>query len=131
MALVCLQTGIKNRVQAILHRLGVLHSFSDLFGQGGRALLSDLELPQASGAVLQGYLRWLDDLAEEIQQVEHWMRRTLPQDEVVRWLKAIPGIGLIRAYVIRAEIGQSQAGPSARGPQATLGSHPCVALSSA
>ena len=113
-ALVCLQTGMKNRIQAILHRLGVLHSFSDLFGKGGRAFLSDLELPEASQAVLRGYLRLLDDLAEEIKQVEQWMRRNLPRDEVVRWLKTIPGIGLILAYVIRAEIGQIERFPGYR-----------------
>ena len=113
-ALVRLQTGVKNRVQAILHRLGILHSFSDLFGQGGRAFLEDLDLPEASQAVFSGYLRLLEHLGEEIQKVEQWMRRNLPEDEVVRWLKTIPGIGLILAHVIRAEIGQIERFPSYR-----------------
>ncbi len=110
-ALVRLQTGVKNRVQAILHRLGVLHPFSDLFGQGGRAFLKELDLPEDSEAVLSGYLRLLDHLAEEIKKVEQWMRRKVPQDEAVRWLKTIPGVGLILAYVIRAEIGQIERFP--------------------
>lgn len=113
-ALVRLHTAMKNRIQAILHRLGVLHAFSDLFGKGGRAFLNDLELPEASQAVLSRYLRLLDHLGEEIKQVEQWMRRNLPQDEVVRWLKTIPGIGLILAYVIRAEIGEIERFPSYR-----------------
>jgi transposase len=113
-ALVRLHTGVKNRIQAILHRLGVLHSFSDLFGKGGRVFLDDLDLPEASQAVLGGYLRLLDYLGEEIQEVEQWMRRNLPQDEVVRWLKTIPGIGLILAHVIRAEIGQIERFPGHR-----------------
>ncbi len=113
-ALVRLQTGVKNRVQAILHRLGILHPFSDLFGKSGRAFLEKLDLPEASQAVLDGYLRLLDHLREEIQQVEQWMRRNLPEDEVVRWLKTLPGIGVILAHVIRAEIGQIERFPSYR-----------------
>ncbi len=37
MALSALRTAVKNRVQAILHRHGILHDFSDLFGKAGRA----------------------------------------------------------------------------------------------
>jgi transposase len=113
-ALVRLHGGVKNRIHAILHRLGILHSFSDLFGKGGRAFLEKLDLPEASQAVLGGYLRLLDHLREEIEQVEQWMRRNLAQDEVVRWLKTLPGIGVILAHVIRAEIGQIERFPSYR-----------------
>ena len=112
--LVRLQTGVKNRVQATLHRFGILHSFSDLFGKAGRTFLEELDLPEASQAVLRGYLRLLDHLREEIEQVEQWMRRNLPQDEVVRWLKTLPGIGVILAHVIRAEIGQIERFPDYR-----------------
>jgi transposase len=112
--LVRLQTGVKNRIQAILHRRGILHPFSDLFGKSGRAFLEKLDLPEASQAVLSGYLRLLDHLGEEIQQVQQWMRRNLPKDEVVRWLQTIPGIGLILAHVIRAEIGEIERFPSYR-----------------
>ncbi len=113
-ALVRLHTGVKNRIQAILHRLGILHSFSDLFGKGGRAFLEKLDLPEASQAVLDGYLRLLDHVRKEIEQVEQWMQRNLAQDEVVRWLKTLPGIGVILAHVIRAEIGQIERFPSYR-----------------
>ena len=41
MALSRLRSGVKNRVQAILHRLGILHPFSDLFGKQGRRFLVD------------------------------------------------------------------------------------------
>jgi len=113
-ALVGLHTGVKNRIQAILHRLGILHSFSDLFGKSGRAFLEELDLPEASQAVLGGSLRVLDHLREEIREVERWMRRNLEEDEVVRWLQTIPGIGLILAYILRAEIGQLERFPSYR-----------------
>jgi transposase len=106
MALVNVRTGMKNRIQAILHRRGVLHSFSDLFGKGGRAWLDELGLPIAAREVLDGYLRLTDALDASIHQVEHWMEENLEEDQVVQWLKTIPGIGLILAHVIRAEVGQ-------------------------
>src|SRR5580704_11355325 len=68
MALVGLRTGVKNRVQAILHRLGVLHKFSDLFGKQGRAWLDELSLPVASREVLDGQLRLLDTIGDWIAE---------------------------------------------------------------
>lgn len=42
------RTQIKNRIQAILHRQGMLHEFSDLFGKQGRQFLADLALPDGT-----------------------------------------------------------------------------------
>jgi transposase len=106
MALVGLRSGLKNRIQAILHRLGLLHKFTDLFGKQGRGWLEALNLPTASREVLDGQLRLLDSLDELITEVEDWMQQNLVEDEVVRWLMTIPGIGKILAHVIRAETGQ-------------------------
>jgi transposase len=105
-ALVGIRTGVKNRIQAILHRRGVLHSFSDVFGKRGRAWLDELELPVAAREVLSGQLRLIDLLEELIAEVEQWMTQNLEEDSIVQCLKTIPGIGLILAHVIRAEIGQ-------------------------
>ena len=114
MALVVLRSGVKSRVQAILHRLGILHSFSDLFGKAGRRFLEGLDLPPASAAVLRGYLELLDALTRLIVDVEAWMVENLEVDEIVRLLMTLPGIGLILAHVIRAEIGQIERFPSRR-----------------
>lgn len=114
MALVQLRTGMKNRVQAILHRQGVLHDFSDLFGKGGRAFLKTLVLPVACRDTLDGWLDQIDLVNEGLTKVETWMLQNLAEDEIVRRLKTIPGIGLILAHVIRAEIGQIERFPSRR-----------------
>jgi transposase len=114
MALVALRTEIKNRIQAILHRLGILHTFSDLFGKAGRRFLQGLGLAEASRQVLNGYLDVLDALALLIGEVEQWMLQNLEVDETVRLLMTIPGIGLILAHVIRAEIGEIERFPTAR-----------------
>ena len=114
MALVGLRTGVKNRIQAILHRLGILHTFSDLFGKAGRRFLESLPLPEGSAQALRGYLDVLDILSLSIAQVEQWMKVNLEEDETVRRLMTIPGIGLILAQVIRSEIGQIDRFPTAR-----------------
>lgn len=114
MALSRIRTGVKNRIQAILHRLGILHSFSDLFGKAGRSFLKRLDLPESSLAVLQGYLELLDRLGSLIEQVEDWMLDHLQTDEAVQRLATIPGIGLILAHVLHAEIGEIERFPSRR-----------------
>ena len=114
MALSGLRTGVKNRIQAILHRLGILHPFSDLFGKAGRRFLQGLDLPEASREVLLGYLELLDRISTLIGQVEAWMAGHLKANEVIRLLATIPGIGLILAHVIYAEIGEMERFPSRR-----------------
>lgn len=105
-ALVHLRTGMKNRVQAILHRQGILHTFSDLFGKGGRAFLQTLSLPPATRAALDGWLAHIDLVSQHLADVEAWMREHLPEDSITQLLQTIPGVGLVLSHVIRAEIGQ-------------------------
>jgi transposase len=114
MALSALRTAVKNRVQAILHRLGILHDFSDLFGKAGRRFWEGLELPEGSRQTLKGYLDVLDALTRLMGEVEQWMKENLEEDEIVRLLTSIPGIGLILAHVIRAEIGEIERFPTFR-----------------
>ena len=114
MALSRLRTGVKNRIQAILHRLGILHAFSDLFGKAGRRFLQGLDLPEASRDVLLGYLELLDRISTLVKQVEDWMASHLKANETVQLLATIPGIGLILAHVIYAEIGEIERFPSRR-----------------
>jgi transposase len=114
MALSRLRQGVKNRVQALLHRFGILHSFSDLFGTAGNRFLDELELPEASRAVLVGFRQILTALEEQIAAVEQWMEQHWPSDETTRLLQTLPGIGLILAHVIQSETGQIERFPTAR-----------------
>lgn len=114
MALSALRTAVKNRAQAILHRHGILHEFSDLFGKAGRRFLDDLALPEGSRQALQGSLQLLDSLTRLIDEVEKWMIENLEEDAIVRLLMTIPGVGLILAHVIRSEIGEIERFPTFR-----------------
>jgi transposase len=106
MALSQVRVAVKCRIHAILHRQGVLHGFSDLFGKQGRQFLKGLKLPAASRCVLDGWLKLQDEVARRLSEVEDWMEQTLEVDPIVRILSTIPGLGLILAHVIRAEVGQ-------------------------
>ncbi len=110
-ALVAAQTAWKNRVHATLHRHGVLHGYSDLFGRGGRLFLEGLldpeddRLREASRETLAGQLRMVEGLRKELARVLRRLRRQLRVDPLTRRLMGIPGIGLILAHAIVAEIG--------------------------
>lgn len=106
MALAAARTEIKNRIHAILHRQGILHSYSDLFGKSGRNFLSSLALPEATRYVLDHWLVLLDHLVTLLADVEAWMEANIEQDRIVKLLQTIPGIGLILAHVIRSEVGE-------------------------
>ena len=96
MALARIRTGIKNRIGAVLHRRGVLHRYSDLFGRAGRRFLEELNLSPGAQVAVRGYLEVLDQTQRQLDQVECWMQRNLKEDEVTRLLGVKKGTG---AYI--------------------------------
>jgi len=83
MTLVRFQTGLKNRIHAILHRHGIVQGESDLFGTSGRRFLSllvapnDATLPDSARAMLKGYLQLLDQLRRQIAAGTRELRRQI------------------------------------------------------
>lgn len=124
MSLVRMQTGLKNRIHATLHRHGVLQEFSDLFGSKGMAFLKGLckaPSPQdaqqkqpmeaclsASGrGTLLGYLKLLAQVRQQVAQVTRMIRRIVSRSqEAERW-RSLPGVSWVLAYTILAEVGCS------------------------
>lgn len=119
MTLVAVQTALKNRVHAVLHRHGIMHEFTDIFGAAGRRFLNELStgtnapaaagreppLPDSARATLKGYLQLLDHLRRHIARITAHFRRQVRASADARRLRTIPGIGWILAYTIQAEIG--------------------------
>lgn len=120
MALVRIQTGVKNRVHAVLHRHGLVHGFADLFGRDGRRFLSllvaprDITLPDSARATLKGQLQLLDQVRRQIAQATRVFRRTVERDPVAERLRRLPGIGYVLAYTLVAEIGRIERFPNAQ-----------------
>lgn len=111
MALVRMQTGIKNRIHATLHRHGVLHEHADLFGVAGRRFLSllvtDEQAMRESGReTLKEQLILLDQVRRLIGQATSEFRRSLGRCEQASRLKTLPGVSHILGYTIWSEIGR-------------------------
>lgn len=120
MSLVKMQTGLKNRIHALLHRHGVLHEHSDLFGVEGRAFLAalieqqDATLRDSAKAVLSGYLKVLEQVRKLIAQGTRQFRKEVKSSAAARRLMTLPGVSWILAYTILAEVGQIERFKNAR-----------------
>jgi len=106
--LVRMRTMLKNRVHAVLHRRGVLAPSADLFSLTGRRFLAQCQLDEAGRAILDRYLQTIDQIEETIANSTASLRELMRGP---RWAKAaallmtMPGIGLITALTILAELG--------------------------
>ncbi|MGH6893289.1 MAG: IS110 family transposase [Dongiaceae bacterium] len=110
MSLVQMQTGIKNRLHAVLHRHGILHDYSDLFGAAGRRFLQRLAadeqaLPKSARLTLKGLLQLLDHVRRQIAGAVRVFRGHLEKTPAGDVLMSLPGVGRVLAYTMLAEIG--------------------------
>jgi transposase len=96
-ALVGLQTRLKNIVHSILSKLNVPTPFSDLFGRSGRAYLDGLQLRDPYDGHLRSVLRLLDAIEPEVARARQ---------------QSAPGIGKLTAYLILTEVGPVERFPS-------------------
>ena len=111
MSLVRVQTGIKNRIHALLHRHGIVNEFSDLFGVAGRRMLGLLvedenRLRETSRRVLKDQLIVLDALRRSIARATRQFRTTVRHSDAAKRLMTLPGVSIVLAYTIIAEIGR-------------------------
>ncbi len=111
MSLVRMQTGVKNRIHALLHRHGIVNEFSDLFGVAGRRFLSLLvsdqqRLRETARRVLKDQLIVLDALRRSIARATRQFRATVRQCEPAKRLMSLPGVSTVLAYTMVAEIGR-------------------------
>src|ERR1700688_1426846 len=99
------RTRLKNQVHAVLHPQGLRSPVTDLFGKRGRQWLAGVKLPAQARESVKVCLRLLDGYSEEIQKQNLQLSVKAGEDERVRWLKTIPGIGECSAMMLLAEIG--------------------------
>jgi transposase len=104
-SLVYLRSGVKNRIHAMLIRLGIYHNYSDLFGKKGRRFLSSLELSPVHRRSLDGYLCLIDVINKLIGEAEVEIRKVVKESADGKRLLSLPGVGFILAYLILVEIG--------------------------
>jgi len=112
LTLVRLRTGLKNKVHALLDKLGIDHPFADLFCPAGRRFLSQLQLRPVYQEELTNYLALMDDIERRIVAATKEITRQLKPDPRAKLLMTIPGIGHLTAYLLLNEIGDIKRFPS-------------------
>jgi transposase len=104
--LVRLRTSCKDQVHAVLAKLGIPVTHSDLFGTGGAAWLDTLPLPQPYAGKVTSLRALIDTLTDEIGMLEEVLADLLHGHQGYRAIQTLPGIGPTLAAVIVAEIGE-------------------------
>jgi transposase len=108
------RVSLKNRVHAILFQHGIANPHRDLFGAGGRALLTRLALPEPWTSTVAASLALIDELDDQIAGCERELRRLGANHPYVPLLTTLPGVAWVLAYTIAAEIGEIGRFPSPR-----------------
>ncbi len=128
--LVADRTRYKNRIQAVLARHNLSAPVSDLFGVKGRAILQGSLAPQLSPAdrqTVQDNLAAIDFLSKRLEALDARLRQEV--DRLVALLQTLPGVGLITALTIRAELGEAERFRDARQAVRWAGLTPSVRAS--
>jgi transposase len=106
--LVRMRTMLKNRVHALLHRRGIVTPRGDLFTAQSRVFLEQVTMDEAGREILERFLGQIDRIGAEIDASTRSLRELSRRP---RWakpaalLQSMPGIGLITALTILAELG--------------------------
>jgi transposase len=108
------RSSLKNRVHAILFQHGIPNPHRDLFGAGGRYLLTRLELPEPWASTVAASLALIDRLDDEISACERELRRLGADHRYIPLLTTLPGVAWVLGYTIASEIGDISRFPSPR-----------------
>ncbi|HCC49688.1 MAG: hypothetical protein A2445_01445 [Candidatus Jacksonbacteria bacterium RIFOXYC2_FULL_44_29] len=113
-SLLNLRTQVKNKIHAILHKHGLKHTFSNLFGKAGTVWLKTLNLPQPFATNLPTWLNLIDYLTVQIKQAEQRVEQLVIEQPAAKLLISISGISYVSALTIMGEIGDIKRFPSAK-----------------
>jgi transposase len=103
--LVRARTSCKDQVHAILAKLGIPVTCTDIFGVWGNLWLDGLALPQPYAGKMASLRKICALLAAEIALLDTAIASLLEHHPGHRAVRALPGIGPVLAAVIVAEIG--------------------------
>ncbi len=99
------RSGFKDQVHAVLAKLGIPVTCSDIFGSWGNAWLDELALPQPYAGKVASLRKLIGELAAEVTLLDAVIADLLAGHDGYRAIQALPGIGPVLAAVIVAEIG--------------------------
>jgi len=104
------RTVLKNRIHSVIDKYGLQNEFgtlSDIFGLRGRKLLEAAMklLPVETRFCVEGLLKELANIEERLKVIEKRMQEVYKENEEIRLLRTMPGIGPILSVVIWQEMG--------------------------
>lgn len=103
--LVCLRTGLKAQVKAVLAKHGLHPPLNDLWGPGGAAYLDSLELDDGYHIRVESLRELVALFDREIAMLERVVHRRLRDDRGYRAVQTIDGVGRVLAAIFVTEIG--------------------------
>jgi transposase len=111
-SLVRMRSRVQSQLHALLADLGVIPELTTLFGPAGRRWLAELGMPASARGRLDAGLRLIDAITVEVAHADADLRACLAGDHRVRRLLPIPGVGLVTAATVVAEVWDIQRFPS-------------------
>ena len=125
--LVRTRTRAKNELHAVLARnLKGRPPVTDVFGKAGREWLRGLELAPDERETVDGALRQVDFLDEEVALIERELAAQALASEEIRRLMTVPGVSLISAATFVAVVGDITRFPIQKKLVSYLGLDPKV-----
>jgi transposase len=100
-----LRSGLKAQVHAVMAKEGVLPTRFDMFGPGGQAQLSSMEIADNYRVRVESLRDLIELYDREIAMLEREIHLQLRGDAGYRAIQEIPGVGPTLAAVFVAEIG--------------------------
>jgi transposase len=100
-----LRTSCKDQVHAVLAKLGVPVTCTDIFGTAGSAWLDGLRLPQPYAGKVTSLRQLAGELSAQTAMLSAVIAGLLAGDRGYQVIQQLPGIGPVLAAVIIAEIG--------------------------
>ena len=104
-ALVAEQTRLKNRIHSLLSQRLIRVPFAVLFSESGERWLRQLPFDEGDRTVIDGHLRLLETIGQELAQVEKCLAQKSYPSEDVRLLMTLPGVGPACAQGLCAALG--------------------------
>lgn len=103
--LIALRANTKDQVHAVLAKLGIPVTHSDLFGTSGRQWLDGLDLPRPYAGKVTSLQQLTGGLTTEIAMLSGVIADLLAGHRGYQVIQQLPGIGPVLAAIIIAEIG--------------------------